>query len=136
MTRKREKQIAALDKAIRLDELKLRAGDAVGYEAEAFFRAYAEAKGLGVLRGGWPEFLIEDPKTGKAFGVEVKSTIDAISTGQVRCFAVLERLGVPVFVWSPDAADRLQPWRRYLQRTKRVRTRNGGARRLRQSDFV
>lgn len=133
---KQERRIAALDREIVIEELKVRAGAAVGNEAESFFRAYAEAKGCRVLRAGWPDFLLDDPKTGKAFGVEVKSDIDAISTPQVRCFALLERLGVPVYIWSPSTPGRLKPWRRYLQETKRVRLANGGVRRLRQSDFV
>ena len=42
---------------------------------EDIFRAHAEALGLEVYRGGWPDFLVYKRATNEAYFVEVKQKI-------------------------------------------------------------
>jgi hypothetical protein len=77
---------------------------------EQAFCAMAANRGRRVIRNGWPDFLVEDPKTGKTIAVEVKSNVDALSPEQRRMFAALERLGIRVFVWRPKNPRSLSPW--------------------------
>jgi len=77
---------------------------------EQAFCALAASRGRRVIRNGWPDFLVEDPKTGKMIAVEVKSNVDALRPEQRRMFAALERLGIRVFVWRPKSPRSLSPW--------------------------
>jgi hypothetical protein len=66
-----------------------------------------------VYRSGWPDFLLVE--AGKAYAVEVKrGPEDAIRRRQATMFEALERSGLRVYVWSPQTADRLTPWRYWL----------------------
>lgn len=51
---------------------------------------------------------------GKWVGVEVKSSAtEGLRKSQMKSFAVLEAIGLRVFVWSGDFPDKLVPWRKY-----------------------
>lgn len=82
-------------------------------DSEAAFQKRAKEKGLRCVRAGWPDFLVMDPETGKAYGVEVKSGDDDVRLTQAKMFAALETLGIPVYVWHPGN-PRLVPWRKFV----------------------
>ncbi len=58
-----------------------------------------EQLGFEVQRGGWPDFLVRDKKTGYIFGLEIKRPGDELSTSQVRAKRMLRRIGLEVFVF-------------------------------------
>jgi hypothetical protein len=66
-----------------------------------------------VYRSGWPDFLLVED--GRAYAVEVKQgPNDRIRYRQAVMFEALESSGLRVYVWSPQTADRLTPWRYWL----------------------
>ncbi len=70
-----------------------------------------------VYRNGWPDFAIQDTKTGKVEFVEVKWTKgDRLSGAQQRMAELLTRMGISVFVWTPSEPTRLVPWRVFNRR--------------------
>ncbi len=79
--------------------------------SELAFREIALVKGMKLTRHGWPDFLVER-LDGGFMGVEVKSDSDEVRPSQRTTFAVLERVGIPVFIWRPCRPDRLTPWRK------------------------
>ncbi len=79
---------------------------------EDIFRLHAARKRSRVYRAGWPDFVVED--AGKLYAVEVKARkSDALRPSQVAMFAVMERMGVQVFIWIPQSPNTLRPWRRW-----------------------
>ncbi len=114
----RERKIRALDDELRVIDLyKGEAGHVIGNEAEDYFVAWVKGRhGHRVLRAGWPDFLLVDKATGKPFAVEVKTGSDRLSRRQANCFEVLEKAGIPVFVWSPETPKVITPWRAYAKR--------------------
>ncbi len=122
---KRESVIEELDDDIRVIEIERGDAQRAGSDAESDFKAWASSKHkeLDVLRNGWPDFLLKSKLDGKAFGVEVKSENDRLSAEQVACFGVLEAAMVPVYIWSPGTPDKLTPWRSYLKRRPKLRSK-------------
>jgi hypothetical protein len=53
---------------------------------------------LAVLRGGWPDFLVQDPLTRRILAVEVKSQTDVVSDTQSAMHTMLAEAGIPVVV--------------------------------------
>ncbi len=53
--------------------------------------------GHSILRGGWPDLLVIDP-TGKIFALEVKSPVDKLTEIQKKVHAILNEVGLNVFV--------------------------------------
>lgn len=77
---------------------------------ESTFVTMARARGYGpILRSGWPDFLLADSK-GDPMCVEVKSATDSVRPAQKHCFDVLEAIGIPVFIWTPDKPETLTRW--------------------------
>ena len=77
-------------------------GDQVPHStAEAKFKAKSAAKGWRPHRPSWPDFLVETDSG--TIAVEVKARSDDLSPEQVATFTVLERAGLPVYIWK-DAA--------------------------------
>jgi hypothetical protein len=68
-------------------------------------------------RHGWPDFLVHIESLGYV-GVEVKAGEDELRASQIDTFAVLEQIGLRVFVWHPRQPDRLVPWRKVLAKQK------------------
>lgn len=84
---------------------------------EEFLRAAYRKSGTKVYRDGWPDFLLV--RDGKSFGVEIKRNAkDQLRASQVTTFIELETVGLPVFVWSPDNASVLVPWRKFDGRSQ------------------
>jgi hypothetical protein len=72
-----------------------------------------------VMRAGWPDFIVWN--RGNPVCVEVKYCVDdPLRETQRRCFAMLESLGMPVFVWTPDRPSVLTPWRQHGKRSSRI----------------
>lgn len=90
-----------------------------GTSTEAKFRDMAQAREWSVARAGWPDFLITTD--GKAEFVEVKSSNDRLSDGQVVMFTALELAGVHVKVWWEDEPSVLMGWRSFLARTSQCK---------------
>lgn len=86
-----------------------------GTSAEAKFRDKALERQWKVARGGWPDFLIT--ADGEALFVEIKSSEDRLSDGQVEMFTTLELAGVHVKVWWENEPAVLMGWRSFLERT-------------------
>ena len=67
-----------------------------------------------VQRGGWPDFLVESD--GNIVGIEVRSGTDHLSPDQIRCMRILERAGIPCYVWKQKKLhtleDLLREWPR------------------------
>lgn len=84
--------------------------------AEKMFLERAKQKSLTVWRNGWPDFLVDSPVHGGLVAVEVKSESDRLSRRQAAMFSALERVGLRVFVWSPEEPSVLTPWRRFHDR--------------------
>lgn len=82
---------------------------------EAAFVAMAKAKNANVARNGWPDFLVDLPGTG-TIGVEVKHRYDQVRPEQRRVFAMLEKVGVNVYVWHTAKPNTLVPWRKFVRR--------------------
>ena len=126
MTR-RESEIQELDDEIVRLEKSVSPPDPDGRElfgkdAEMFFRYWTKSRHRHQLnRGGWPDFLVTSRKDGKVFGVEVKSSCDCLSRGQAKCFAVLEKAGLPVYVWQPTRPSILVPWRKWFKASRGFR---------------
>lgn len=66
--------------------------------AEAAFKSRAIGRGYTVHRPSWPDYLLE--KDGKLMHVEVKGAGDEISKEQALTFTLLERHGIPVYIWK------------------------------------
>lgn len=74
-------------------------GDQVpSIKAEAKFKARAMQKGYVVHRPSWPDYLLE--KDGKLMHVEVKGHNDEVSKEQALTFNLMERHGIPVYIWK------------------------------------
>ena len=85
--------------------------------AEQQFCETAMAKRKGVVRAGWPDFIAT--VDGLTQCIEVKNCdSDRLRPSQVRCFAILERLSIQVYVWVPQKPDVLTPWRRWPREQK------------------
>ncbi len=132
---RREREIEGLDKELvelerqRLHRVERNERVAVGSEAERCFYERAAAKDEHEIhRGGWPDFLLASKVTGKLFGVEVKSETDLLSRGQVKCFAMLEKAGIPIYVWQPRRPAVLAPWRTWFKASKGYRSRQSADR--------
>ena len=69
--------------------------------AEADFKARCFQGGWKPHRPSWPDFLIESDS--ELLAVEVKSAKDKISEEQARTFDLLEKAGVPVYIWKEDS---------------------------------
>ncbi len=82
----------------------------------AFFRKVAGGKpGTTMHRHGWPDFLLMSPAG--PYCVEVKScSSEALRQSQREMFAILESMGIKVYVWSPDRPETLSPWRQRVSR--------------------
>lgn len=65
-----------------------------------------------VHRGGWPDFLIQT-RDNRIVGVEVKRLRRDLSLSQIQCFRLLEKAGVPVYVWRISAG--LERWTEHVQ---------------------
>lgn len=70
------------------------------------------------LRHGWPDFLCEDMQSGKIFAVEVKHGQDRMSERQSAMSELLERAGIPVYVWRPKFPHRLVPFKKAKTRSE------------------
>ena len=71
----------------------------------------------GFMHCGWPDFLLRD-KAGDLVFVEVKSgPKDPLRKSQLKCFKVLESIGIDVFVWTPNS-QALTPWRSHEKRRR------------------
>lgn len=86
-----------------------------GTSIEAKFRDKALERQWKVSRGGWPDFLIT--ADGEAQFVEIKSSTDRLSDGQVEMFTALELAGVYVKVWWEEEPGVLMRWRTFLELT-------------------
>lgn len=78
-------------------------------DAERAFVERANAQMIPVHRPSWPDFIID--QAGQLIAVEVKGRTDKTSPNQIRTFNLLTRMGVRIFVWSPEHPHKLQPWR-------------------------
>jgi hypothetical protein len=79
----------------------------------AFLERLRTKAGHGVIRFGWPDFLIT-VEGQRSFAVECKRDArDKLRASQRNMFPALEALGLQVVVWSPDRPDRLVPWRKW-----------------------
>lgn len=72
--------------------------------SEAKFKARAVEKGWLPHRPSWPDFLVETPDG--LIAVEVKSRTDDVRPEQRDTFNLLERAGVPVFLWKDAGPTR------------------------------
>lgn len=77
--------------------------------AEAVFKAKAMEKGWKPHRPSWPDFLVETHAG--LIAVEVKAN-DAVSAEQKVTFSLLERCGIPVYLWRMKSGTnrRLVKW--------------------------
>lgn len=79
--------------------------------SEAAFKAKAVEKGWKPHRPSWPDFLVETDNG--LIAVEVKSESDSVKAEQAATFTLLEKMGIPVYVWKnvPGRNTRLERWR-------------------------
>jgi hypothetical protein len=115
MPRPTRRDIAKLSREIEMHELivkgELPYTKAKGCNhSETAFLELAKTKGMRVLRGGWPDFLVEGVD-GRTVGVEIKHSSSGVSAAQREMFAALVAAGVPVYVWRPGTGA-LVPWAR------------------------
>ena len=81
---------------------------------EDFFLRALDRGDVDVLRHGWPDFLLRNRATGKLYGVEVKGgPTERLRQSQRHMFEALERVGIPVYVWTPRDRAKLTPWRKF-----------------------
>jgi hypothetical protein len=91
--------------------------------SEAQFVNGAAKKGWKLDRSGWPDFFCETPQG--VLAVEVKQSIkDKLRPSQLLMFALLEALGLRIYVWSPDRPGELRTW----QNHQAVKARRGAKR--------
>lgn len=88
-------------------------------ETEKRFWMTARVARMKLERWGWPDFVGER-KDGTFCGIEIKTGADVVSQTQAKMFALLEKVGMPVFVWRPERPV-LTPWRKDAPAAKRVR---------------
>lgn len=78
---------------------------------EGIFKSRCAEKGWSAHRPSWPDFIVE---TQDGFiAVEVKGPNDAISSTQEATFDLLERMGVPVYIWknTAEGSGSLSRWK-------------------------
>lgn len=77
---------------------------------EGLFKSRCAEKGWRAHRPSWPDFIVEIGS--RMIAVEVKSRSDRVSTTQRATFDLLERMGVPVYLWrnSKDGQSKLVRW--------------------------
>lgn len=73
-------------------------------DAECSFKSRCFDKGWSPHRLSWPDFLVET-SAGELFAVEVKSKSDVVRPEQKISFDLLERAGIPVFIWKNTQAE-------------------------------
>ena len=96
VTRRRLRNGRALERLPK-DDTVIRVDQVPYSSAEAAFKARAIEKGWKPHRPSWPDYLVET-QNGLMF-VEVKSAHDDISETQARTLSLLERHGIPVYLW-------------------------------------
>jgi hypothetical protein len=87
--------------------------------SEAAFKAEAIARGFKAHRPSWPDFLLETAD-GSLVAVEVKARKEAIAASQRLTFDLLEKYGIPVFIWRNGSG--IARWNRYRSNLSRSGT--------------
>lgn len=105
------------------DEQAIRGDQIPIVKAEAKFKARAISLGYKVHRPSWPDNIIE--KNGKLMFVEIKGASDEISREQAQTFSLLEKHGIPVYIWkdTDNARGSLFRWNDGVE-TKKLAARD------------
>lgn len=83
-----------------------------------FYRAVRHKHKYSIARSGWPDFLLFNPKTQRAFCVEVKEASDDLRPNQRKMICMLEQAGVDTYIWCPAIGKTLLPWREFKRKLR------------------
>jgi hypothetical protein len=89
-----------------------------------FLRQCVKKRNARVYRSGWPDFLLVE--RGHTYCVEVKKSFDEpLRHSQADMFALLEKIGLRVYVWAHNRPDRLVHWSKWPLPKRGAKRRTG-----------